>query len=187
VRWPARDRLPPGVTITRLPVLGTSWYERRLSYWCRRAVIVGLLLIAVVVYVLIIAGIVRAAGPPGSAGFAALLAAEAAFTIVTGVLVFRHLWRLGITGRAVRRRGTAGSAGASAGLVAFWTGGAGAALLAAGALLTAGFVLAALVIWLAPVPPTERYARRRIAEDLRVRQHVPLHGPGKSGHRRRKR
>jgi hypothetical protein len=186
-RFPPRDRLPSGVLVTRLPWLGTTWYERRFAYWCRRAGAVVLLAIAVVVYVLIIAGIVRLAGPPGSPGFLAVLAVEVVFTIVTGLLAFRHLWRLGITGRALRRNRAAAGAGAGAGLVAFWTGGAGAALLVVGALLTAGFVLAALAIWLAPVPPAERYARRRMTEDLRVHQHAPLHGPGRGGQRKRKR
>ncbi|SRR5712691_281542 len=36
VSFPARDRLPTGVFIERLPVLGTSWYERRGGYWWRR-------------------------------------------------------------------------------------------------------------------------------------------------------
>jgi hypothetical protein len=185
--FPPRDRLPPGVTVTRLPGLGTSWYERRFSYWCRRAGAVALLAIAVVVYVLIIAGIVRAGGPPGSPGFLTLLTAEIVFTIVTGILSFRHLWRLGITGRALRRNRAAGSAGASAGLVAFWARGVCGALLIAGALLTAGFVLAAFAIWLTPIPPTERYARQRMEEDLRARQHAPLHGPGRAGRHRGKR
>jgi hypothetical protein len=172
-RFPPRDRLPPGVMITSLPGLGTSWYERRFSYWCRRAGAVALLVIAVVVYVLIIAGIVRAAGPPGSPGFLALLTAEIVFTIVTGIWSFRHLWRLGITGRALRRNRAAGSAGA--------------ALLAVGTLLTAGVVLAALIMWLTPIPSAERYARQRMEEDLRVHQHAPMHGLGRSSHHRRKR
>jgi hypothetical protein len=182
-RFPPRDCLPPGVTITSLPGLGTSWYERRFSYWCRRTGGVALLVIAVTVYVLIIAGIVGAAGPPGSPGFLALLTAEIVFTIVTGIWSFRHLWRLGGTARALRRNR---AAGASAGMAAFWAGGAGAALLAVGTLLTAGFVLAALAVWLTPIPPTERYARQRMEEDLRVRQHAPMHGPGRSSHHRRK-
>ncbi|HSZ40297.1 MAG TPA: hypothetical protein VK817_10090 [Trebonia sp.] len=173
--------------ITRLPGLGTTWYERRFAYWCRRLGAVLLLAIAVVVYALIIAGVVRAAGAPGSPGFLAVAIAEIVFTIVTGILSFRHLWRLGITGRALRRNRAADSAGVGAGLVAFWTGGAGAALLLVGALLTAGFALAAFAIWLTPVPPAERYARQRMDEDLRVRQHAPLHGPGRGGQHKRKR
>jgi hypothetical protein len=66
-------------------------------------------------------------------------------------------------------------------------GGAGAALLAVGTLLTAGVVLAALIMWLTPIPPAERYARQRMEEDLRVHQHAPMHGPGRASHQRRKR
>jgi hypothetical protein len=30
------NRLPPGIDIQKLPVLGTSWYERGADYWVRR-------------------------------------------------------------------------------------------------------------------------------------------------------
>ena len=146
----------------------------------------ALLAIAVVVYVLIITGIVRAGRPPGSPGLLAPPTAEIVFTIATGAWSSRHLRRLGISGRALRRNRVAGSAGAGAGLAAFRAGGAGVALLLAGTLLTAGFVLAAFIMWLAPVLPTERYARQLLEVDLRVRRHVPMHGPGRSSHHRRK-
>jgi hypothetical protein len=154
------------MTVPRLPGVGTTWYERGFAYWCRRVGAALLLCIAVAVYVAIIAGVVTAAGRPGSPGFLAVLIGETVFSLVTGVLSFRHLWRLGITGRSVRRdRGAAGAA-AGAGLSAFWLGGAGAALLVVAALISAGFALGALAIWLTPVPPAERRARQLLADEI---------------------
>lgn len=169
------------MTVTRLPGLGTTWYERRFAYWCRRVGAVLLLCIAVTIYTAIIAGVVDAAGRPGSPGFLAVLIGEIAFSLVTGVLSFRHLWRLGINGRSVRR--SRGAVGAAAGLNAFWLGGVGAALLVVAALISAGFVLAALAIWLTPVPPAERHARQLLADEIRSHYHGHPHSK-RGGHKR---
>ncbi len=118
------------------------------------------------VYAAIIAGVMRAAGPPGSAGFLGVLIAELVLSAVTGVFAARHLWRLGITGRSAKGNPHAGS-GASAGLLIFQAGVVGAAILTVSALLSAGFVLAALAIWLVPVLPAERHARDLVASQLR--------------------
>jgi hypothetical protein len=48
-----------------------------------------------------------------------------------------------------------------------------AGLLALCSVITAGVVLAVFVMWLVPVPPTERYARRVLAEELQLRQNSP--------------
>lgn len=37
MQFPPRAQLPPGITILRLPALGTTWYERGFWYWSRRA------------------------------------------------------------------------------------------------------------------------------------------------------
>lgn len=164
---PPRSELPPGILIPRVPALGTSWYERGLSYWARRAGAVLLLCVAVAVYATVISGAVRAAGPPGSAGFLGVLLAEIVFSAVTGVFAFRHLWHLGITGRSAAGNPRAGAGGAGAGLLVFQAGAVGAAILAVSVLLSAGFVLAALVLWLLPVHPAERRARDLVATQLR--------------------
>jgi hypothetical protein len=89
MRFPARAELPPGLKIPRLPALGTTWYERGFAYWARR--IGGLIVLTATgaIYLAIISGLVQAAGPPGPPGFLAVLATEAVFTAVTGV-VFRR-------------------------------------------------------------------------------------------------
>jgi len=184
VSFPRRSELPPGVTVRKLPVVGRSWYERGFVYWSRRAGAVLLLCVAVAVYATIIAGVVLAAGHPGSAGFLAVLAAEIAFSLVSGVFAFRHLWWLGRGGRATRGHRPAGAAGAGAGLTAFWLGGLGAFLLVVSVLLSSGFVLAALAIWLTPVPPAERRARELLADELRYDRHL-RHPPGQHGGHKR--
>ena len=162
--FPPRAVLPPGVTIARLPGLGTSWYERGILYWARRAGNVLLLCIAVATYAAIIAGVVLAVGRPGSPGFLAVLIAEIVFSLATGVFSFRNLWRAGIS-RPANRGFT--SAGVSTALGAFWLGGVGALILVVSVVLTSGFALAALAIWLLPVPPTEQRARRQLADELK--------------------
>lgn len=183
-QFPPRAELPAGVLIPRVPALGTSWYERGFSYWARRTGAVLLLCVAVAIYAAIIAGVMRAAGPPGSAGFFGVLIAELVFSAVTGVFAFRHLWRLGLTGRSAERNPHAGS-GVSAGLLIFQAGVAGAAILAVSVLLSAGFVLAALVMWLAPVLPAERHARDFVAGQLRQYRADHAHPYRKHGRRTR--
>jgi hypothetical protein len=183
IRFPPRAELPPEVTIAKLPGVGRTWYERGFVYRCRRVGDVLLLGIAVTMYTLIIAAVVLEAGRPGSPGFLAVLIAEIVFSLVSGVFAFRHLWRIGISKPAVlaNRRTRAGVGAAYA---AFLAGGVGALLLVMSVLLSSGFALAAFAIWLVPVPPAERRARRLLAEELRYYHHHG-HPPGmRGGHKR---
>jgi hypothetical protein len=171
VRFPPRAELPPGVVIPALPALGTTWYERGISYWARRAGGLLLLIVCAACYVAIISGVVQAAGPAGSPGYLAVLTAEAVFTVVSGMLLIRHYWRAGVSGQLTRGktsggRGTAGGLG----LLATSAGPVGAFLIVASALLSAGFVLASLALSLLPVPPAEQSARRQLAEALQQNQ-----------------
>jgi hypothetical protein len=88
---------------------------------------------------------------------------------------------------ATTRPGTIwrGRAGAGLGILVYSAGGAvGAFLIAVSALLSAGFMLAVLILWLLPMLPTERQARQQLAETLRVRHHIrPEHGPAGHHHR----
>jgi hypothetical protein len=188
VMFPPRAALPPGVTIAKLPGLGTTWYERGIAYWARRAGNVLLLCIAVATYAAIITGVVLAAGRPGSAGFLAVLSAEILFSLATGVWSFRHLWRVGISKPARPASRGMASAGASTALSAFWLGGAGALILVVSVVLTSGFALAALAIWLLPAPPAERRARGQLADQLRFhRLAADLQQPYHQAHTSRKR
>jgi hypothetical protein len=172
VRFPPRAELPPGIVIRKLPALGTTWYERGFAYWTRRAGMLIVLIATAAIYLAVISGVVRAAGPPGSPGFLAVLTTEAVFTVVTGVLIFRHAWRAGISGQIANARAgrNRGAAGASAGLLAASAGTVGAFFIVLGAVLTAGGVLAIIAGWLVPVLPVEQHARRQVAEALQQNQ-----------------
>jgi hypothetical protein len=184
VRFPPRAELPPGVTIPRLPIVGRTWYERGFAYWVRRAWSVLVLCVAVAVYATFIGAAMLAAGRPGSPGFLAVLVGESVFSLVTGVFAFRHLWQLGISGRATGSNSRGGGAGAGAGLALAQLGVLGGFLLAWSVLLSAGFLLAAMAIWLVPVPPAERHARKFLAYEL---ENQPYHGhsPGNRGRHHR--
>jgi hypothetical protein len=172
-RLPPRGQLPPGIVIERLPIVGTSWYERGLSYWARRAAMVLVMVIVAAIYIAIITGVASAAGPPGSAGYVAVIIAEAVLSLGTGIWMVRRTLHQAASGQLVLpgrgHTSRAGRTGAGLGILAYSAGGAaGAVLLVVSALLSAGFVLAVLMLALTPVPPTERQARAQLAEQLRL-------------------
>lgn len=187
LRFPPRSELPRGVTIAKLPFLGRTWYERGFWYWCRRVYGVILLLLTLAIYVGIIIGVMNAAGPPGSPGYLAVLVGEIVFSLATSVFAFRHLRRTALAGNTVGRGRQASRAGMGASFLAFQGGVLGGALLAASVLLTGGFALALLGIWLIPVPPTEQYARRMLADELQMHrnyQSVMHHRSSRKRHKR---
>lgn len=184
VRFPPRAGLPPGVTIARLPGVGRTWYERGFMYWFRRVGDVLLLALMVTMYTLVIAGVVLAAGRPGSPGFLAALITEIVFSLVSGVFAFRHLWRTALSKPELPGSQRMTRAGAGTAYAVFMAGGLGALLLVVSVLLSSGFALAALAIWLVPVPPAERRARRLLAQELAYYHHHE-HPPGvRGGHKR---
>lgn len=171
MRFPPRSELPAGVTVKPLPMLGTSWYERDFMYWTRRLGI-GLLFAAIaVVYVLMIQAAISDISPSGSAPYDGLLAGEIVFTVVSGVLLFRRMWRNMINGRGATRRDTRKASRTAAGIgpLAYVAGGVLAGLAVFCSLITAGLVLASFAVWLVPFPPMEQYERRMLAERIRVR------------------
>lgn len=125
-----------------------------------------MMVLVLVAYLAMIEGALQAISKPGTGVYWALVTVEIVFTLVSGVLMFRHLWRNGVSGRSVRGGSRYGRAGAGAGALAFSAGGVLAGLLVLCSVITAGIVLAAFVIWLVPVPPAEQYARRVLAEQL---------------------
>jgi hypothetical protein len=171
VKFPPRAQLPPGVTIEKLPMVGRTWYKRGVAYWARRAGCVLVLLVGVAMGVTFVGAGMLAAGRPGSPGFLAVLVAECVFSPVSGVLFFRHLWRLGTGGRSTGSNARGGATGASTALALSHFGALGALLVVCSGLLSVGFLLAALAIWLVPVPPAERHARKYLASELRLQRH----------------
>jgi hypothetical protein len=169
MRFPPRSKLPPDVTVLRLPLLGTSWYKRGFFYWIRRIGISVIFALVLVAYLAAIEGVLQDISKPGTTLYYALAAGEAVFTLASGVLMFRRLWQAGISGKAARSGSSrAGRAGAGIGALAFSVGGVLAGLLVLSSVLTSGIALALFAIWLVPVPPTEQYARRVLAEKLQL-------------------
>jgi hypothetical protein len=184
IKFPPRAELPPGITIVKLPGVGRTWYARGFAYWSRRIGGIFLLAGAATMYILILGGAVLAVARPWSPGFLAAVSAEIVFSLISGVFAFRHLWQAAISKPAVPANPRITIPGVGAVYAGFLVGGLGALLLGVAMLLTAGFVLAALAIWLVPVPPAERRARRLLAEELAYYQHHG-HSPGmRGGHKR---
>lgn len=174
--------------VPRIPLLGTTWYKRGFLYWIRRIGISGIFALGLVAYLAMIEGALQAIAKPGTTLYYALAVSEIVFTLVSGMLMLRRIWRAGISGKAARSGSArAGRAGAGIGSLAFSTGGVLAGLLVFSSLITSGIVLAVFLVWLVPVPPTERYARRSLAEELRVRHDHQQFLHRHSDHRRRKR
>lgn len=166
-QFPSRDQLPAGVEIPRVPILGTTWYERGASYWARRAGMTLLFLVFLAAWTAMIGAFVRASGPEGSPAFIGVLAAEIVFSLVSGAWMLNCLWKH--TGaRATPSVRTVGivSRATSVLVIAFF----GIAVL-----LTYGLVLAGFITALAPVLPPERDARLLLAERLQKGpRRVPL-------------
>lgn len=192
-RFPPRSELPPEVTIEWLPIVGTSWYERGIVYWARRAGSVIIFALVAVAYLAMIEGALQVISPPGTALYYGLAAGEIVFTAVTAVLIFQRAWRnslkgIGATKRDVR---SAQKGAASIGPLALAAGGPLVGLLVFLSLISAGLVLASFAIWMVPVPPMEQYQRRYIAERLRVHHGLEQLSPqskhyGSKNHRKRR-
>jgi hypothetical protein len=188
VRFPPKSELPQDVTIPRLPLLGTSWYKRGFFYWIRRIGISFLFALVLVAYLAAIEGVLQDISKPGTTLYYALAAAEAVFTLVSGVLMFRRMWRSGSSGKgALVGSSRVGRAGAGIGTLAFTVGGVLAGLLVLSSVLTSGIALALFAIWLVPVPPTEQYARRVFTEELQPHRDRQQFIHPHSEHRRGKR
>lgn len=190
-RFPPRDQLPQGITIEPLKGLGTTWYERGVSYWLLRVCLTLVITAMVALLTVIVGAVIHQVGPAGSPAFIAVLTAEIVFSIATGIWQFRKSWNNPHrwTSRDKERSKSAG----------IWAGSLGALIRAGSVLagvlyvilafLSYGVILAGFVNSFAPELPLERVARRELAaelelhrEDLEWRRHG-AHGPGKRQHK----
>lgn len=174
VRFPPRDQLPPGVLIPKLPAVGTTWYERGLSYWVRRAGATLFLAVMLAAWTAMIGAFVRASGPAGSPAFIGVLVAEVVFSLGTGAWLFYRMWKQPSQRwmPSVRSVSIATRLG-SVLLIALW----GVAVL-----LSYGLILALFLRSFTPVPPPERAARSRLADELQKRpRRIPPTAPS-GGH-----
>lgn len=181
--FPPRTQLPHSITIEPLRGLGTTWYERSVSYWIRRVVVTIIATALVALWTAIVGAIILHSGPVWSPSFIAVLTAEIVLSLVTGVWQFRKILK--------RPYHWAGKDGTRATRTGVWAGSLGSliragnvlagALIAILAFVTYGAMLAMFAISLMPELPLEREARQRLAEELEWQGHG-AHGPGKHHH-----
>lgn len=162
---PGPPALTPDTTPETLPVLGTTWYDHRGTYWFRRVVYSLLMAITVVIETAILVGIWGGiASTPGRFVFALL---EGCLTLWTGAAVFRSMRAMGRSGlhprkpvspTASERPGTTGSL---LGVLARVNSLLGTTLLVIGSVLTYGCVLTIFLRSFLPQLDVERRARSR--------------------------
>lgn len=152
--------------LTKLPVIGTSWYERNTSYWLRRVCYSLLMAIFVAIETLILAAIWTQLS--GRAGRIVFIAIEGGLTLVTGIVVWmkseetRVKYRKPLaTKEAERTRRT----GVIVGLMAGAGSIIGGVFIVLGSLLTYGLALTLLVRSFLPYLDGEYQARAALPGD----------------------
>jgi hypothetical protein len=170
VRFPPRAELPPGVYPEKLPVLGTTWYERGGAYWVRRGWLFLIFALVVTLTSLLVGGFLAGIRDSSHTGFTGALIAEIVWSlviIVFGLVRTRQHWNDPEPARRLTRgqRRAAGLGGtlgalARAGFVV------GQAVLVIGSLLFFGLYVMLLIYALLPEYPPEHKARLRLARQL---------------------
>lgn len=171
LRFPPRSELPAWAIVQEVPALGTTWYERGLRYWTRRAGLTLFLAVLTPFMAFLTWVVVRSAGPPGSTPFLVVGGVVAAYTVVTFVLTLVVLPRR--AGRAAGPPRGGGRTGARLGMAAQAGNALAGLLVGVGAVVTLGFWAGGLVLSLLPTLPAERVARQRLAELLRAARNGP--------------
>lgn len=181
MNFPARDRLPPGVRIERLPVLATSWYERRAGYWMRRVGLFFLMAILVAVGSAFVAGFLAGIKSSSETGFLVVLIIEIAWSLaIVGYLMTRTFRRWNDLEPPPRplSRGQRRAVASGGALGALATAGfvVGQFILVFGSVLFFGLYVTLLIYTLLPEYPPEHKARLRLVEQLATWQqarHLP--------------
>lgn len=175
-RPPPRNQLPPGLTIEKVPPLGTSWYERGLSYWLRRAGILLVFAALAAFMIAIIVVVLRDARQSSWAAFYVLLWVEIVYSLVIVMWLLRREIRMRRGDPAeirsyrqhakARRSAAAGTAGAD--LARATSSILTAVIVVFGSFLTAGFVIAILIMYSRPVLTPEIGARHRFWRSYQI-------------------
>jgi hypothetical protein len=172
-RFPPRAELPPGVEIEKLPVLGTTWYERGPRYWMRRFWLLMMMALVVTLTSLLVSGFLVGIKDSSRAGFIGAVIAEIVWSLVIiGWVMVRTVqrWNDPEPGRPLsRRQRRAASAGSTIGVLARAGLVVGQAVLVIGSLLFFGLYVTLLIYALLPEYPPEHKARLRLARQLSTR------------------
>ena len=169
VRFPPRAALPRGITVERVPLLGTTWYERGFRYWLRRVlmVVVSALILALVAALLW--GFFGAIRRTSVTGFWVALVIEVAYSLAVIVFLVVRTKRRWNDLQPVRPKPVgraAGSTGAVLGTLARSGLFVGQVVLVLGTLLFVGLYVALLLAMLMPETIWERPARLALADRL---------------------
>jgi hypothetical protein len=170
VQFPPRGDLPPGVYPEKLPVLGTTWYERGAGYWLRRGWLFLIFALVVTLTSLLVGGFLVGIKDSSQTGFTVALIAEIVWSlviIVFGLIRTRQRWNDPEPARRLTRgqRRVAGLGGAI-GVLARAGFVLGQAVLVIGSLLFFGLYVMLLIYALLPEYPPEHKARLRLARQL---------------------
>jgi hypothetical protein len=170
ITFPPRDQLPAGTEIEKLPVIGTTWYDRGGAYWVRRVWLFLLMALVVTLTSLLVGGFLVGIKGSSHAGFTGALIVEVAWSLAIisyGLVRTARTWNDPQPGRPLSRRqrkaaATGGALGtlASAGLVI------GQVVLVLGSVLFFGLYVLLLIYTLFPEYPQEHKARLRLARRL---------------------
>jgi hypothetical protein len=168
--FPPRDQLPPGTEIEKLPVLGTTWYERGLGYWVRRVWLFLLMALVVTLMSLLVGGFMLGIKGSSRTGFVGAVIAEIAWSLV--IIVFLMIktaqrWNSLEPARPLSRRGReAGAAGGAIGVLASAGIFIAQAVLVIGSVLFFGLYVSLLIYAVLPEWPPEHKARLRLGNRL---------------------
>jgi uncharacterized membrane protein YhaH (DUF805 family) len=173
-QFPPRDQLPAGVTVEKLPVLGTSWYERRAGYWVRRVWLFLLMALVVTLTSLLVGGFLIGIKDSSRAGFTGALIVEVVWSlaiIVYGLVrTARHWDDLDPPRPLSRRQRSAAAGGSVLGVLARVGLGLAQFVLVIGSVVFFGLYVMLLIYALLPEYPPEHKARLRLARQLAPHQ-----------------
>jgi len=171
MEFPPRDQLPPGIDIEKLPVLGTSWYERGAGYFVRRIWLFLLMALVVTLTSLLVGGFLIGIKDSSHTGFLVALIVEIVWSlavIVYGIIRTARRWNDldPVKPLSRRQRRDAGTAGSVLGTLARVGLTLGQAVLVIGSVLFFGLYVMLLIYALLPEYPQEHKARLRLAQRL---------------------
>jgi hypothetical protein len=163
--------------IEKLPVLGTTWYERGPGYWVRRVWLFLLMALVVTLMSLLVGGFMLGIKGSSHTGFVWALIVEIVWSLViVAYMMIRtaQRWNSLEPSRPLsRRQRQAGAAGGALGVLA----GAGIfiaqAVLVLGSVLFFGLYVSLLIYALLPEWPPEHKARLRLAGQLGAQPRPP--------------
>jgi hypothetical protein len=175
--FPPLDQLPAGLDIEKLPVLGTTWYERGSDYWVRRVWLFLLMALVVTLMSLIVGGFMLGIKSSSHTGFVGAVIVEIVWSLVIiGYLMIRtaQRWNNPEPSRPLsRRQRDAGAAGGAVGVLASAGILIAQAVLVIGSVVFFGLYVSLLIYALLPEWPPEHKARLRLARQLGAQARPP--------------